>query len=325
MTLNLVIISYVYAIIDMATILPLIQRGKLSAVFGHTTVVAKNLGKQMNKFKYNIIKESQVEAYEEFPKHFLADTLEEAEELYKEYHSLLNLISYNYSLASNIDKGDLFGEALVGLARAKRDYEDGRGAKFKTFALYKIKTALNEHVRKNSMSITVPDYIRNANRHLEALKSIFKFCNINEDVLQESFKKNEFKLFYDTKSGKGFGKLEKKAKILFKNIAKAAVRANIATEELIKRAEFVPADIPYEECLDASDVIEAEEDRLFMALLVESVKQYMTATQLTIAEYIMDGKKTYREIGEEFGHSDAWVRQELDKLKEVLKKKGIGL
>ncbi len=278
-----------------------------------------------DKFRYDIIKESQIEAYEEFPKHFLADTLEEAEGLYKEYHKLLNIISYNYSSASKIDKGDLFGEALVGLARAKRDYEEDRGAKFKTFALYKIKTALNEYVRKNSMSITVPAYIRNANRHLEALKSIFNFCNIDENILHESFEGDKFKFFYSIVNEGGFGKLGEKAKNLFGNITKAASRANISAKELVKRAEFVPTDVEYDDYLNSSDIIKTEEDRLLMALFVENIKPYMTATQLTIAEYIMDGEKTYKEIGKEFGHSDAWVRQELDKLRNTLKKRGVEL
>ena len=77
------------------------------------------------------------------------------------------------------------------------------------------------------------------------------------------------------------------------------------------------------EHLSPSDMVEAEGDRLFTALFVDSIKKHMTPTQLTIAEYIMDGK-TYKEIGSKFGHSDVWVRQELDKLKKVLEKKGIG-
>ncbi len=174
------------------------------------------------------------------------------------------------------------------------------------------------------MSITVPAYIRNANRHLEALKGIFDFCNISKDILQEAFEKNEFRYNVEGE-GVTLGKLMTKARNLFEKIAKAATRANISTEELVKRAEFVPTDVVYEEYLNPTDIVKAEEDRLFMALLVENIKPHMTAVQLIIAEYIMDGKKTYKEIGKEFGRSDAWVRQELDKLKGVLEKKGIEL
>lgn len=272
------------------------------------------------KFKYNIIKKSKVDPYEELPKHFLGDTAEEAEALYKEYHGLLNLMAHNYSLASGVDKSDLFGEAILGLARAKEGYEEDRGAKFKTYALYKIKTALNEYVRKNSMSITVPAYIRHANRHLDSLKSVCDFYDIDRTDIQESFEKNELEFFNGVEASE---KLVKKAKDLFNNILKAASRAGISAEELIKRAEFVPADIMYKEHLSPSDMVEAEGDRLFTALFVDSIKKHMTSTQLTIAEYIMDGK-TYKEIGSKFGHSDVWVRQELDKLRNVLEKKGIG-
>ncbi|MEE8323091.1 MAG: sigma-70 family RNA polymerase sigma factor [Candidatus Bathyarchaeia archaeon] len=265
-----------------------------------------------DKFKYDVIKESSVEAYEELPKHFLADTLEEAEELYKEYYALLNNLSYTYSLSVNIDKSDLFGEALVGLARAKRDFDPKRSSKFKTFAIYKIKSALNEYVRKNSMSITAPAYIRNANRHLMLLKDAFESCGMDIECLLEAF--DIGKLETEPLNTKW---LKKRADDLFSKLTRGAERAGISVKELVRRAEHIPTDVRYDDYIDAEEISLQEERRLEMALLIENLKSHLTKTEVQVCEGIMEDK-TYEEIASTFGHKPPWVNFQLDKIRRKL-------
>jgi len=271
-----------------------------------------------DKFKYGIVKESSVESYEEFPKYFLANTLEEAENLYKDNYSLLDNISYTYSSFSNIPKSDLFGEALIGLARANRDYDSERkGAKFKTFAIYKIKTVLNEYVRKNSSIVTVPAYIKHASRHYELLKSIFKSCD--NDLLECCFESDKLDIEIDT-----LGTLKPKAVEAFEKLKSAATRANISIKELVERIKFMPIEITYDEYLNPEDLLRSEEDRLNMILFVENLKFYLTDIEKEIVECIMDGMP-YNKIAKKFNRSTPWISQKLNVIREKLEEKlGLG-
>lgn len=267
-----------------------------------------------DKFKYNIVKESSVETYEELPKHFLADTPEEAEELYSKFYSLLNILSYSYSTQINLDKSDLFGEALIGLARAKRDFDPQRSNKFKTFAIYKMKAAMNEYVRKNAKATTVPAYIRHANRQITLLKDL---CDIGAEELYKSAEADEPDL---SKMHSVWAK--KKATELFSNLKGAAIRAGISTAELIRRAEFTANDVRYDDHLDQDDVENDTENRLQAALFVEDIKTVMTDRELVIADGIMEGK-SLREIGGDLDISHNTVRNDLIRLKKRLRDRGI--
>lgn len=267
-----------------------------------------------DKFKYNIVKESSVETYEELPKHFLADTPEEAEELYSKFCYLLNAVSYSYSTQTHIAKSDLFGEALIGLARAKRDFDPQRSSKFKTFAIYKMKSAMNEYVRKNATSTAIPAYIRHAHRQITLLQDL---CALGAEELHSSAKADEPDL---SKMHSVWAK--KKAVELFSNLQKAAIRAGISTEEIVRRAEFTANDVRYDDYLDPDDVEDDTESRLQAALFVEDIKTVMTDRELLIAERIMDGM-SLREIGGELSISHNAVRNDLIKLKKRLRDRGI--
>lgn len=267
-----------------------------------------------DKFKYNIVKESSVEAYEELPQHFLADTPEEAEELYSKFYYLLNALSYSYSIQTNLHKSDLFGEALIGLARAKRDFDPQRSDKFKTFAIYKMKSAMNEYVRKNITSTTVPAYIRHAHRQITLLQDL---CDLGAEELHNSAESDAPDL---SKMHSVWAK--KKAVELFSNLQKAAIRAGISTAELVRRAEFTANDVRYDDYLDPDDVENDTENRLQTALFVEDIKTVMTDRELLIADGIMDGK-SLREIGGDLSVSHNTVRNDLIKLKKRLRDRGI--
>lgn len=267
-----------------------------------------------DKFKYNIIKESSVESYEKFPKYFLADTLEEAENFYEDNYTLLNSISYTYSSFSNVPKDDLFGEALIGLARANRDYDSKRkGAKFKTFAIYKIKTVLNEYVRKNSSVVATPAYIKHASRHYELLKSIFKSCD--NDLLECCLEAEKLDI-----CNNNLGLLKPKADEAFRKLKGAAKRAHVSMEELVGRIKFMPTEIAYDEYLSPDELLHNEEDRLNMVLFVENLKVYLTDVEKEIVECIMDGMP-YNKIAKKFNRPTTWICEKLRDMKEKLEEK----
>ena len=265
------------------------------------------------KFKYDVVKESSVGAYEELPKYFLADTPEKAEQLYKDHYTLLNNLSYTYSISTNIDKSDFFGEALVGLARANRDFDSERSNNFRTFAIYKIKSALNEYVRKNSRSVIMPAYIRNANRHIMLLKNVFETHNLNPEYLLEAFDVGILKMDWAKTSS-----LKWKIHALFDKLVKAAERASISVKELVSRAEFAPTDVKYDDYVNIEDITQQEGRRLQLAIIVENIKNNLTPIEIRICEGIMEDK-TYETIAAEFGHKAPWVNQQLNRMRKKLK------
>ena len=267
-------------------------------------------------FKYDIVKESSVEKYEELPKHFLADTTEEAEQLYEEFYTLLNNLAYSYSISTNIDKSDLFGEALIGLARAKRDFNPTRSNKFKMFAIYKIKTALNDYVRRNMSSVVIPAYIRRANKHLRLIQDLLQpYGNILRMIVTDG------KL--DLSSIESVW-VKDKVTLLFEKLKTNAEHARISVKELIRRSEFIPVDMAYNEYLTPEDVINKERDKLQLALFIENIKRYMDEREQQVVEMVLDDIP-YRAIGDELQISGTTVSNILKGIGEKLRKKGITL
>jgi RNA polymerase sigma factor (sigma-70 family) len=266
-----------------------------------------------NKFKYNIVKESTVESYEEFPKYFLADTLDEAESLYKDYYTLLNNISYTYSSYSNIPQSDLFGEAILGLARASRDYEQGKGSKFKTFAIYKIKTVLNEYVRKNSDVVAAPAYITHSSRHYNLLKSIFNASN--SDLIDCCFDEGK-----DVIDKEVIDELKLKALEAFEKFERAAKRAGISTKELARRVEFMPTEISFDEYMSPEEFLQEESNQSDMSLFIENMRPHLNELENEIIDFVLEGKP-YNKIAKKYGKTTPWVRQKLNGIRDVIKKK----
>ena len=117
------------------------------------------------------------------PEYFLAETADDAQALHDKFSETLNTLSYNYSVATGLPKSDLFGEALIGLARANRDWDSERSEDFKVYAIYRIKEALREFCIDNSSAIHVPMYIRLSSNHYNELVSICKSYGIPVEML----------------------------------------------------------------------------------------------------------------------------------------------
>jgi len=268
---------------------------------GDETGKYKNVG----GFKYDIVKKSTVHTYEEFPKHFLADSMEKAEGLYQEFARTLNQMAGKYSMASGLDKADLFGEALVGLARASRDFDPTRSEKFRTFALYKIKDALEEYTRNFSTPVALPAYLKKSQRLMYRLVGLLHSKGISEEDIQDILDGNIDKV------------PDRQCLVLQRYLVSAAERAGISLPVLIERIDNLPRGSSNTEDVEASDRFE---EKLYAKLVVDGLKGYMTEKEIEIAELIMEGK-TFEEIGRRFDRSDAWVAQQLDKMRTRLKKK----
>ena len=262
--------------------------------------------KDRNGFKYDIVTKSVVNRAEEMPEYFLADTPEEADAIYSQYERLLNGFAYSYALATRLSRTDLFGEALIGLARAYRDWDLDRGGSFRTYAIFKIKDALNEFVRGNSATISVPAYIKKANANFCEIKSICEAYDTDWQMLvidQEI--PDELEMLDAVRCTK-----------LVENLINAAERAKVDYGKFIERITFIPEDKEYED-QEAPEVHKRTEEQLEAALVVEKLKRHMTDDELAICDGIMKDK-SFEQIGDELGKSKGWVSGKLKGLREKI-------
>jgi RNA polymerase sigma factor (sigma-70 family) len=222
------------------------------------------------------IKKTVSRAPEKFLKSYLADTPEEAESVYNQFSGLLNTIAFSYSKVTGLDKSDLFAESLLGLARAKRDFNEERSDNFKTFAIYKIKDALSEYIRKNISPVVIPSYVRKANSLINNLK-----LSLGEQRFFEA--------------------LEQQDIILLKDLYETAERCNLTVDELVIRASITPSGVEF-------DDYEGEAETTFSDLLIKQVKEKMSPRERVVAEGILQDK-TYEEIATEIGKTKARVTQ----------------
>ena len=263
----------------------------------------------------DITTKSPVKKKEEvFLDFYLGETLEEAESVFHDFSKLLNIMSNGYSMWSGIDKEDLFGTALVGLARAKRDFDPARSDNFKTFAIYKIKNALNDCYRENKTIVSIPSYVKTANTYINNIKFLLSKYSFNPSGIISSGKiENKLMTANDETE---CNKFLKKLKRLSKNV-------NIPYQRIIDRSEYIPTAISFDdEDTSQEEIFIRERQLVDAALLVDKLKDNMTDVELSIAESIM-ANKTYKEIGEAQTpkRSAPWVKQKLDKMKDRFKNK----
>jgi len=248
--------------------------------------------------KYDIIDNQEVRKPERnLPPYFLGYTKEEAEKTFKDFSNLLNRISYSFSVYTGLDQSDLFGEALNGLAVAKRDCSPGLKHSFKAYATVIIIDFLNEYARKYRATVVTPSYVRKANKYINELKHCLSSTGFESQVHDTSNIPEECIEFFD-------------------KLLRASKRASITVEELVKRAEYLPTNTQYTE----NEVEDSNEEEVSAALLVEKIKEYMTDEELIIADGIMQGK-TLGEIGEDLNISGSAVHQRLTKFKKRIMEK----
>jgi len=262
--------------------------------------------KEKNGLKFDILNHRVVEKIENMPRYFLADSLEEAEALYKQYEKLLNGLAYNYSLSTNIDRSDLFGDALIGLARAKRDWNPKKSNNFKTYAIYRIKDALNECARKNNTTVVTPSYIKKANANLRELESI---CE------RKQIKLNTVLIDQDIPDVMEPSEAVRCVELV-ENLINASNRANVDYEKFVERVRYIPIDVEYQDQQILEDT-GRQQELMETAMFVKSLKTYMNKNELKVCNGIMEDK-SYAQIGEELGKSKSWVGNVLKELKSKI-------
>lgn len=260
--------------------------------------------KNVKGFKYDIVAKTIVKRAEDMPTCYLADTPEEAQALYERFEEFLNKLSSAYAKTTGLNKYDLFGEGLIGLGRAHRDWDHKRSSSFVAFAKFRITDALNEFVRDNISTVSVPVYIRKAQANYKAVKSICDAANVNFD--------------YVIKEQKLPDELEKSDAVrihnLVLNINRYAKRAKVSYEELLERIELIPMESEFQEYIEPTDH-KREIEKVEAAIVVEKLRGHMRKNELSICDGILEGK-TQAQIARELGKSPGWVSGQLKKLKE---------
>ncbi|RKX64367.1 MAG: hypothetical protein DRP42_06485 [Tenericutes bacterium] len=269
--------------------------------------------------KIDIISTTPVDSRQEvFLPYYLGETPEEAEEVYTEFAWLLRVMAGNYANNSNVDLEDYFGEAITGLARAKRDFDDTRGGcSFKTFIILKVKNALNECCRKKSSIVNIPYYVRTAHTYITNIKTILEGYNIHLKSIRYVLTSGELPRFVKF-NDKDYKRMEEE----LGKLSSLAKHSGVVLEHLIKRAEFVPSDMAYDESMTQEELHKRERRKLAAALVVSKLEDHMTEEELHVAQGIKAGK-TYAEIGRTHDpkRSIAWVQNKLDEMKTKFKEK----
>jgi len=257
-----------------------------------------------NSYKYDIVSKKSVKGTEGLLPYFFADTPQKAEEIYNKYNKLLNMLASKYAATTNIPKSDLFGEALMGLAKACKNWDPNRSSNFKIYAIYRIKDELNEYVRNNIAVVTIPSHIKKANSHLNEIKSICKRYDIDYTVIliDQNIPDNLREV----------DAIRLTNLVLF--IIRAAKRACVEYGEFLKKIEVLPKDMVLED-FDENVNSSSCEDRVEAALIVEKLKGMMDPTTLAICEGIM-ADKSFDQIGKELGYSKASISNKLKTFKK---------
>jgi hypothetical protein len=248
---------------------------------------------------------------EEFLPFFLGNTEKEAEENYKNFSGMLNGMSYSYSKFTGLEKEDLFGAGLTGLARALRDYDPERSDNIYVYACFRIKSSLNEYCFRNKAIVPVPQYIALAHGYINKIRNILlKHAQEGiRDVLLGGIDLKDINLPPKEKD------ICKSALVHLETLAK---NSKVSYQDLIERAEYIPINVSFEESyLTTEDFEVRDAKQIQLTALISTIRDKMTAKELTIADGIMMGK-TYDEIGAEQTppRSASWVRKQLNNIRK---------
>lgn len=265
--------------------------------------------KMSKEFKYEIVTTVDSKSNNEcLPRYLLGETLIDAEKTFKDFESYINNISNIYSVTSGINKSEFFGEAIIALGRAKKEFNKKLGD-FIPFAKFLIIDGMNEYVRENRALVKIPSYINKANIVINRLKAdINSFVHEPKDILYVD-NYNDYNIPDD---------IIEKIKYNKEILNKAAKRACITYDELLKRAEYLPLVISENDSLNelASNTTH---DSLVAKIIVDNIMPSLTDEEKLIAELIMEDKNR-KEIGEILRRSDDWILNRIAKIKRKVTK-----
>ena len=261
-------------------------------------------------YKFDIVGQKQIEARDDFPKFFFADSKEEAEEIYIENKNRLNNLAGTYAKHSGIDKSDLFAVALTALGKSKADWDASRSDDFGAYSTFVIKAALLEYVRNNSSQITVPSYVRKASVILHKIKDI---CDKYSFSSLEIISENAINI-------PNISEVDKSTlSTLLRSLENAAERAKVKVPDLVERVNIIPCEVGFDTTAEKLVESERERERLEARLIVGQIKRFMDDIELDICKMIME-EKSYSEIGDKLGKSPAWVCGKMKVLRDKLVK-----
>jgi len=265
-------------------------------------------------YKFKIIKTIPITQNLDLPRYVLAKSQKEAENIYKKFSGMINKISYNYSQITGIEKADLFGEAVLGLANAYKNWgkinissEKEKSISFKMYIKFYIQDAINEYIRQNISSVKIPSYL---------MKAINNFRKLTNELNTFDITEKEIELLIDTNDLKTINyPLTKnvcvKVSDILKNLNSAAKRASITTKELYDRTKLISF---YSVELNNVDDNINNENNINTAIFINDLKNKMNKDELLISNYIMEGY-SYIEIEELMGKNTNWVKYQLEKFK----------
>ena len=255
--------------------------------------------------------------YGKFPDHFLADSKEGAVELYNKYLITLKFLADKYSIITGLSLDDFVQEGVIGLARAKRDFEEARSNNFNTFAIYKIKDAMREFVTSQGGNTRIPQYIKDTLSLINRLKKVISSIEAIEvysllDVWEISKKH---------KDNEEIGMIITQTRESLYNLAS---RSCTTVEQLIERAELMPlTDVEITDYNttnnNLSDKTEEQVlDKLITREYIEEVKEIISPSDYGLLVAHFAEGKTVRELSKELGIEAPSVTVKIHKIVEKL-------
>lgn len=260
--------------------------------------------KNRGGYKYDIVGQRVVKKAEHMPKCYLADTQQEADAIYNKFKKYLNDIATSYAISTGLSKADLFGEGLIGLGRAYRDWDPSRSDVFVSYAKFRIRDAIVEFMREHASSISVPSYIRKAHANLKEIKNICGAAGVKAGIVIHN---QELPDELDTEGAVRCAEL-------IGILINSANRAKISYADLIKRVELVPENTEYNG-QESPEEYQRDIEILEAAVVVEKLKEHMDEVELAICNGIMMDK-SFEQIGTELDRTKGWVSGKFKALKE---------
>jgi len=260
---------------------------------------------------------------EKFCKHFLGETEKEAIEVMKKYDNDVVMLSNKCALHTGLDKKDLKQEAIIGLARARRDFDFDRSENFRIFVIYKIKDALREYITMQSNNVRIPQYIKDTIGLIDNLKKVVEKCIHLHPYASflEIWKSSETDVIDKN--------IQKEIESIRQSIKNLADRSHTIVPQLLDRAEMFPNTnaSPLEgmvldsSCFDDTSEEEKRVNQMYYEESFKRLKEELSKEEfdLLYARFV-DGY-TIRELKETMGITPESIVVKTNKIVEKLNRK----
>lgn len=279
---------------------------------------------------------------EQFLGCFLGETEDNAARLYKEYKKLISQLAFQFSKRSGVDAQDLFQEGLIGLARAKRDYNPDRmvcsicnkpeakcgcanpnlvkrAGTFHNFAVALIRNALREAVYAYETPIPVPHYLKECNYFYAKIIDIFSMLDVPQEAKDRYIQEEAVR-------AKDIGVTEPQSTMLdkFKNLIANRVRAQrMKYNEVLEKAIAIPRrsfiDVHRSDFNGALE--EIDDEMLDKVAALERVRDLIgDETYEILFQYFVDGE-TIDSISDRTGKTSGRISQIIRAARETLQKR----